>query len=137
MKPARLVWSLTVVNLALAVLQGVRMGDAFAKEDLPLLRGRGLEIVDDAGRVRVQLKLEPANPTYKWPDGSRIGYPETVLFRLITADGQPRVKLSTSEEGSGLLLSGTGEWTHAILTAHGTTSLRLRNDEKTEKLIGP
>jgi hypothetical protein len=33
-------------------------------------------------------------------------YPETVLFRLIRSDGRPSVKISTSEQGSGLTLGG-------------------------------
>jgi hypothetical protein len=130
--------ALTAVNVALFALQVGPAGEASAKEDLPVLRARGLEIVDDQGRLRAQLKVEPADPQYRWPDGSRVGYPETVIFRLVTPDGKPRVKLTTSETGSGLLLLGASDATQSMLLAEGaTTSLRLRNDEKTQKVLAP
>jgi hypothetical protein len=137
-KPSRLLLVLTLANLGLLAHQLLRLPEASAKEDAPMLRARGLELVDDQGRVRVQFKLEPANPTYKWPDGTRVGYPETVIFRLITADGKPRVKLTTSEEGSGLMLLGSSDTTHTVLHAEGTkTSLKLRNDESTQRILAP
>ena len=46
----------------------------------PGLRGRGLEIVDDSGKVRASIKVLPANPNVTLPDGST-GYPEKVLRR--------------------------------------------------------
>ena len=138
MKSIRFLAALTVINLALLAYQGIRLREARAHDDAQVLRGRGLEIVDDQGRVRVQFKVEPANPTYKWPDGSRTGIPETVIVRLITSDGKPRVKLTTSEEGSTLMLLGSSDTTHAILQATGAaTSLKLRNDETTQKVVQP
>lgn len=137
MKPVHLVAALTVVNLALLAAQVVGLPRAEAGATPAMLRGRGLELVDEQDRVRVQMKLEPANPSYQWPDG-QTGYPETVIVRLITADGKPRVKLTTSEQGSGLMLLGATDTTHAVLHAEGAaTSLKLRNDEKTERVLKP
>ena len=134
----RLVLALTVCNLLLLARQVVHVGDAVAEEPLPILRGRGIEIVDDQGRLRAQLKVEPGNPTYRWPDGTRVGYPETVIFRLITPDGKPRVKLTTAADGSGLMLLGDSDATQSILHAEGArSSLLLRNDEKTQRVLGP
>jgi hypothetical protein len=128
---------LTLVNLGLLAYQCLRLPEAAAEEGPPVLRGRGLEIVDDQGRLRVQMKIEPANATAPMPDGTK-GYPETVIFRLITPDGKPRVKLTTSDQGSGLMLLGDSDTTHTILKAdRAKTMLKLRNDEKTEKVLGP
>jgi hypothetical protein len=129
----RVLLVLTLVNLGLLAYQVVRA----RKESGEILRGRGLEIVDDQGRMRVQLTIASENPTFKWPDG-KAGYPETVIFRLITADGKPRVKLTTSDQGSGLMLLGDSDTTHTILQASGaTTSLKLRNNESTQKVLEP
>jgi hypothetical protein len=138
MSSTRLLVALTAVNLALLAHNALSLGDARAEEAPAVLRGRGLEIVDEQGRLRAQLKVEPANPEYRWPDGRRAGYPETVIFRLITADGKPRVKLTTSDEGSGLMLLGASDETQSVLGASGSkTSLRLRNDASTERVLTP
>ena len=71
MTSARLLVALTVVNAALVAYQAIGVAKAHAREDAQILRGRGLEIVDADGRVRAQVKVEPANPTYRWPDSSR------------------------------------------------------------------
>lgn len=138
MKSTRFLWALTILNLGCLAYQALPSRNAGVEGEVSMLRGRGLEIVDDEGRVRAQFKLEPANAEYVWPDGSKKGYPETMIFRLITADGKPRVKLTTSEEGSGLMLLGDGDTTHTILSADGKeTSLKLRNNEQTQKVIKP
>jgi hypothetical protein len=132
-----MLWALTLFNLACLAMQAAPTKDAHAEQAGGILRGRGLEIVDDRGRLRAQLVLEPANATYEWPDGST-GYPETMIFRLATADGKPRVKLTTSEEGSGLMLLGDSDETRTILHAQGKrTSLELRNDERVRKVVEP
>ena len=138
MKNQRIFLTLTAINFALLALLLLLpyLTKADAIEDT-VLRGTGIEIVDRDGRLRAQLVLEPENPGYEWPDG-RIGYPETVIFRLITADGKPRVKLTTSEEDSGLMLLGASDTTHTILKAfRDETSLLLRNDETTLRLLTP
>ena len=133
----RVLTVLTLVNLGLFVYQLAPSHALSAETDTPILRGRGIEIVDSEGRLRAQLKLESADASFKMPDG-RIGYPETVILRLITADGKPRVKMTTSEEGSGLMLLGESDSTQTILKADGTeTSLRLRNTEAVQRLVAP
>jgi hypothetical protein len=110
---------------------------AHAQTDTPMLRGRGIEIVDDRGRLRAQLKIEPADVTFPMPDGTT-GYPETVILRLFTADRKPRVKLTSSEQGCGLMLLGDSDTTQTILKADGKrTSLKLRNDEATQRVFTP
>jgi hypothetical protein len=128
----------TVANLALLGCLVLRWPAAEAKEEPGILRGRGLEIVDAEGRMRAQIKVEPANPDYAWPDGSRTGYPETVILRLATADGKPRVKLTTSVEGTGLMVLGSTDATYSLLRADGASaSLLLRNDERTQRTVKP
>ena len=104
MKTQRLIVGLTVLNLVLlAVLlgqvrlsigpQGVRM---WTNLDGSVLRGRALELLDEQGRTRAAISLHPADQA--------ASYPETVVLRLIDANGRPSVKLSTSERGGLLAL---------------------------------
>ena len=136
MTTQRLLVLLTLVNLGLFAFQVSHLSPANAATD-DVLRGSGIEIVDENGRLRAQLKLEPGDPTFEWPDGKQ-GYPDTVIFRLITPDGKPRVKLTTSEYGSGLMLLGDSDDTQSILSADGTeSSLKLRNSEANQQLMQP
>jgi hypothetical protein len=72
---------LTLLNLAILAFNLVEMRAA-AQSVPQVLRGRALEIVDGHDRVRAEIKVLPADPTVKMPDGS-VGYPETVLLRLL------------------------------------------------------
>ena len=138
MKTQRIFLTLTAINFSLLALLLLLpyFTQAEAAEET-VLRGTGIEIVDSDGRLRAQLVLEPADPDYEWPDG-RTGYPETVIFRLITADGKPRVKITTSEEDSGLMLLGASDTTQTILKAfRDETSLLLRNDAATQRRLTP
>src|SRR5262245_2442306 len=65
--------------------------------ELLLLRGRALEIVDDKGKLRASISVLPPN--------ERTG--DMAILRLMDpVSGRPSVKLSTSENGSGLMLLG-------------------------------
>jgi hypothetical protein len=137
MKATPIALALTLVNLGLLAYQAVRLPRAFADEPPAILKGRGLEIVDEQGRLRAQIKVEPANATFKMPDGTT-GYPETVIFRLVTADGKPRVKLTTSDRGSGLMLLGESDTTHTLLHAdRAKTSLLLRDEAAKQRVLEP
>jgi hypothetical protein len=97
-----------------------------------VLRGRGLEITDDEGRVRASIKLHPASVL---PDGTT--YPETVLLRLISSQGRPNVKIAATEDGSALALGGEADPTHVAIGARGTSaSLKLVNKDG-QQLIKP
>jgi hypothetical protein len=103
----------------------------------PVLRGRGLEIVDDRGRVRASITILPADPSVKMPDGTT-GYPETVLLRLISSEGRPNVKIAATERGAGQLLGGESDPTYVQMLAEGpSTSLKLSNQDGREHLIKP
>jgi hypothetical protein len=127
--------ALTLVNLAVLAFTLAEIRTASAQAPAPVLRGRGLEIVDEQGRVRASLSVLPAGTSAA---GDR--YPETVLLRLITERGRPSVKFSASEEGSGLSFagpSGTKE-TWVVLAAKGTsTSLRMKSEDGREHVVKP
>lgn len=137
MKIQRLLVVLTVINLGILVFQLTPFRRAEADGVAPVLRGRSLEIVDDHGKVRASIKLHPADPNYKWPNG-KVGIPETVMLRLIDANGRPEVKLGASEQGGGLGLIGEFDSAHVILQADGAeTSLKLANKDGRQQLVKP
>ena len=137
MKTQRFVIGLTVLNLLVLMSNLFRANSATSPEIAPVLRGRALEIVDDQGRVRAMIKIFPPDPKVKMPDGTT-GYPETVLLRLIDSKGAPNVKISATEDGSGVSLGGESNPTHIQLLARGTnTSVKLVNKDNRQKLIKP
>jgi hypothetical protein len=135
MKMQRLAVVITSVNLVMLVFVLAAMRPAIAQTVAPVLRGRSLEIVDDRGRVRASISVLPAGVS---AHGDR--YPETVLLRLITERGRPSVKISASEEASGLSFAGPSNTkdTYIILEAKGTaSSLKLRNEDGREQMVKP
>lgn len=137
MNVTKLLVALTVFNALLLILSITRLDAAAASDVAPVLRGRALEIVDDLGRTRATISVLPAEPDVRMPDGTT-GYPETVLLRLITAEGRPNVKLATTEDGAGLGLGGESNPTYVqVLARGGSTSLKLTDQDGREELIKP
>ena len=135
MKTQRFLITLTVVNLLLLVFL-LAQRPVQANTDSSVLRGRGLEILDDKGRVRASIKLHPGDITFRMPDGS-IGYPESVVLRLIDTNGRPGLKAGASVEGAGISVIGEGT-TYSTLASKGTeTSLLMRTSGGREQLIKP
>src|SRR5262249_36785768 len=140
----RLLIALTVFNLGLlafllAQIEVRFLGFRFLPRSVEVnsvgsvLRGRGLEITDDEGRIRASIKLYPASVQ---PDGTT--YPETVLLRMINSRGAPNVKLAATEDGSGLALGGESNPTHVQITARGSTvSMKLTNKDGQQRLVTP
>jgi hypothetical protein len=109
----------TLLNLVILTLNLVEVRSA-AQSVPQVLRGRALEIVDEHDRVRASIKILPAQPTLKMPDGT-VGYPETVLLRLVDSNNGPHVKLESSEDGSGLVLgTETGRRGYTQLSSRGS-----------------
>jgi hypothetical protein len=109
---AQLVWSM---------LPGVQADET---EKVPaVLRARSLELVDERGQVRANLKVEPSGE---------------VVFRLRDAKGTIRAKLAASEEGSGLLLidDRTEPAVHLLAKSTGTT-VTLAEKGKEKRVIKP
>jgi hypothetical protein len=134
MKSGRLLVTLTAVNAVLLVFLLAQMRPVEASADSPVLRGRGLEITDDQGRVRASIKIHPADPNVRMPDGSR-GIPETVVLRLIDQHGRPGVKIAGAADGAGMSLVGdTHTW--AVLSAKGAdTTLQLKTSDGRELVV--
>src|SRR5204863_8256360 len=132
MNTQRLLLVLTAVNLGILSYQLVQPGSGLAATpDVPaVLRGRSLEIVDERGRVRASLSVLPEDPKVRWKGKP---YPETVLLRLITADGRPNVKLGASRMGAGLLIGGELNPTYVqVLAEGGETTVKLVNKDGRE-----
>jgi hypothetical protein len=134
---------LTVLNFGLlAIILSQRSQPVSADTTPAILRGRGLEIVDSTGRLRASIQVIPEGPARN-PDGTLAEqngklYPEAVVLRLIRPDGRPSVKIATTEQGSGLDLSGGIDPAYMILTADGgDTSLTLTNKDGKRQLIKP
>jgi hypothetical protein len=87
------------------------------------------------------IKVIPAGPAVR-ADGSVVNngkiIPETVLFRLIRPDGRPSVKIATSEDGSGLTLSGGIDPTYIVLNSNeGAPEITLTNKDGKLQIIKP
>ena len=69
---------------------------------------------------------------------AQLGYPETVLLRLINSEGRPNVKIGASDQGAGLGLGGESDPTYVqILAEPASTSLKLTNKDGREQIIKP
>ena len=137
MKTQRFAIGVTVLNLFVLMAVLFRANSAATPDLPPVLRIRGLEVVDDQGRVRAMLKVFPADPKVKMPDGTT-GYPETVLFRLIDSKGAPNVKIAATEDGSAMSLVGESSPTQVQVLARGTnTSFTLVNKDGRKQVIKP
>jgi hypothetical protein len=143
MKTNPTVWVLAAVNVVLvgfAMLRNARpvQADGVA----PVLRGQKLEIVDTQGKVRASIQVVPEGPA-RGLDGSLTEhgtkvFPEAVVLRLIRPDGRPSVKIATTEEGSGLDLSGGADPAYLVLSAKGgETSVTLTNKDGKQQVVKP
>lgn len=134
-KVQRLTFVLTAFNLILLAFGVAQMHSAAAQEVVPVLRGRALEIVDDRGRVRAEIKVLPAQPALRMPDGTT-GYPEAVQLRLISSQGSPHVKLVTTEDGSGLVLGGENGYAQ-LLSRKADPFIKIVTKDGRERAIKP
>jgi hypothetical protein len=135
MKSQRFLIILTLVNLALLIFTLAQQRPVVAEGISPVLRGRGLQIVDERGRVRASIQVLPASRQKNGEPSA-----ETVLLRLITERGRPSVKIGASEEAAGLALVGPSNTkdTYVQMMAKGTVSwLRLRNEDGHEQVLKP
>ena len=141
MKTQRFAIGLTVLNLLILMCILFRANSAAMPETAPVLRGRALELVDARGRVRAEIRVLPALPTVKMPDGTT-GYPESVQLRLISSIGGPNVKLAASEDGAGLSLvgeSGSVQTGYVQIISRGTNLpfVKLVTKDGREQVIRP
>jgi hypothetical protein len=132
MKLQRTALALTVINLVLLVVLLAQWQPVGAQQP-QVLRGRGLEIVDDKGRARATISVHGATVV----EGQR--YPEAVVFRLISPNGAPVVKMDASEEGSGLGLSDNSRDGGLRLMAKDRTGtyLQVTNRDGKKQVVRP
>lgn len=133
MKIQRFLLVVTLLNLMLLIaLILERTRPAFAQQnDLPMLRGRGLEIVDAQGRVRAMIGVLPATTV----DSKR--FPETVLLRLVDPTSGPVVKIGAARNGGAIgLTDGANRGVQVF--AHDTGSfVRILDRSGREKILRP
>jgi len=137
MKTQRLLFTLTAVNLGLLGYQLFQphLARASAPDVPAVLRGRALEIVDAQGKIRASIAVLPEDPKVMWKGKP---YPETVLLRLISAEGRPNVKLGASRMGAGLLIGGESDPTYVqVLAEGGESTVKLVNKNGAERSIKP
>ena len=134
MKIQPLLIALTVMNLVLLVfLLSSRATPMFA-DDAQILKGKGLQIVDDDGRVRASITVHPAG-LHK-PTG--IYTPETVVLRLIDENGRPEIKIAATKEGGGYTVIGETDATQAMLHADGPTAfVKVQNKDGKMEVLRP
>jgi hypothetical protein len=137
MKTQRFTIALTVINLLILMPILFHANSATTPEIAPVLRGRALEIVDEQGRVRAMIKVLPSDTKVKMPDGT-VGFPESVLFRLINSKGAPNVKIGATEDGAGMSLVGEPQPAYVQILTRGTNiSLTLLNKDGRKQVITP
>jgi hypothetical protein len=126
MTARRLVMACIGVNLLLLLGVLVQLRSATAQVAQPavanVVRARVIELVDERGQMRAQLKVEKSGEA---------------VFRMRDADGTIRVKLGASKQGAGLvLLDGSTEPGVQVLAGMTGTSLTVR-DGKQQQVIKP
>jgi hypothetical protein len=133
MKAQRLSIALAVFNFLGLLTVLLLFTTAFKPEAVPIVRTHAFELLDDHGKVRAEIKVLPAEPARKMPDGT-VGYPETVLLRLIDSEGGPNVKIGATEDGSGLVLGGESGYVQ-ILSRKAEPIVKLANKAGDEQVI--
>jgi hypothetical protein len=105
------------INIVLLLGLLLDAGPGVAQAVPSVIRAHAIELVDDGGRVRAQLNVEPGGE---------------VVFRMRDADGTVRVKLGASEKGSGLLLldETTEPGVHVLAQRDGTSLTLKRGDRR-------
>jgi hypothetical protein len=126
--------AITAVNLATLLFTMLHLRPAVSEDVAPVLRGRGLQIVDERGQVRASISVLPAHAQANGETS-----PEMVL-RLITEQGRPSVKISAAEEAAGVMVASPSNTrnTYAVLQAKRTaSSLTLNDEDGGQRLIEP
>ena len=116
MKIQRTLLVLTVVNLGLLLFQLAQIRPIGAQEVAPVLRTRALEIVDEQGNVRADLKVDHD--------------PEVTILHMTDQNGRIRVKVTGNAEGSGLMLANDSQQPGIHLLATKTGSVMTWTDDR-------
>lgn len=116
-------WMLALPVAGIAALTGALAQTNRASENISVLRAQKIELVDARGVTRARLSTEA--------DGE-------VVLRLIAANGELRVKLGASNDGSGLLLANaaTEPGVHVLAQGTAVATLKLKAAER-ERVLEP
>ena len=136
MKSQSLLVALLITNIAFLSFQLVHPQAKHAAAIPAVLRAHALELVDDHGRIRAEIKVLPAQAVDKMPDGSR-QYPETVLLRLINSKNGPDVKLATTEDGAGLSLGGDSGYVQILSRGVNPPFIKIVNKDGRQQVMKP
>lgn len=135
MKMQRIAIAVTIINLVLMIVLLTKMNPATAQlkkqNELQVLRGRGLEIVDSVGKIRASITFHA--PVEQ--DGKL--YPGGILLRLINSNGQPSVKIDASEDGGGLSFSNELQGYIQLLAKENGGFLKIKNPDGKEQVVKP
>ncbi len=131
----KVLFTLTLLNVGMLMYSLFHLNGVQADETPRVLRGRGLEIVDDGGRVRAEIKVVPAQAGSDTHDAAG-GFPEAVQLRLITSQGAPNVKLVTTEDGAGQVL-GSGSAYVQILARGREPFMKILNQNGKQQTYKP
>jgi len=135
MKMPIIATAITLINLVLAIFLIAQLHPASAQQKqnaVDVLRGRSLELTDDAGRVRAAIQIQPASVV------KGKSYAQNVILRIIDTKGKPLVKLGAGEDGSGGLYIDDGS-DHGIqlITNKSGNFIRITNADGKEQVIKP
>ena len=136
MKPNLFLIAITLLNAGMLTMSFIQNRSAvLTPAGDQILRGRGLQIVDDSGHVRASIQVLPQS---RQQDGTMSA--ETVLLRLITEQGRPSVKISTSEQRSVMSLTGPTGTSHTYVQAlagSSASAVVVRSEDGGERKIEP
>lgn len=119
----RVLFAITAINAALVAANLTQARRASAAGTPDTIRARIIELVDQNGQVRAQLKVEN--------DGEAV-------FRLRDPKGEVRVKMGAGGDGSGLLLlDGSTEPGIQMLAKSASTSMTLSGRDGQRRVITP
>jgi len=135
MKMQRIAIAVTIINLVLMIVLLTKINPATAQlkkqNELQVLRGRGLEIVDSVGKIRASITFHaPVEQNGKL-------YPGGILLRLINSKGQPSVKIDASEDGGGLSFSNELQGYIQLLAKESGGFLKIKNPDGKEQVVKP
>jgi len=125
---------LTVANLVVLLVVVFLISSSSKSDGIPtVVKARAFELVDVHGKVRAEIKVLPAEPNATMPDGTK-GYPETVILRLIDSQGGPNVKLTATEDGSGMVLGGDSGYVQ-VLSRSANPTVKLNSKSGKERVF--
>lgn len=133
MKMQRIAIVLTAINLVLAMFLLAQLRPSFAQQQnvSHVLRGRSLELIDNSGKVRATIQVQPASII----NGKF--YSQNVILRLIDPQGKPLVKLGAGEDGGGLYIDDGSDHGIQLITNKSGNFMRISNADGKEQIIKP